>query len=152
MYLDDHRTALYRFYDADDALLYVGITVDPEARWADHERLKPWWPDVARETVDWHETRTLALAAELAAIRAERPRYNVNGSPWAPGPRELEANEISEGQAKDLARGLELGAEIVEPVFVVDRKKARNRVAVFVSPEFYRQALENFARLESLEK
>lgn len=30
------RTALYRLYDAGDRLLYIGISNNPEARWARH--------------------------------------------------------------------------------------------------------------------
>lgn len=151
MWLDDQPTALYRFFDADGALLYVGITADLEQRWSSHQR-KPWWPDVAEKTVEWYATRPVALAAELEAIRSEAPRYNVAGSPWVPGPRELEEDELSTGQAKEVLRGVELGAQIVEPLFIVDRTKSRRRAAVLVSPEFYRLAVEAHARLESLEK
>lgn len=140
MWLDDHRTALYRFYDEGGALLYVGITADLEQRRAAHERDKPWWPDVAEKTVEWHDTRLLALAAELEAIRSEAPRHNVTGSPWAPGPRELEDGELNSGQAKDVLRGVELGAQIGEPLFIVDRTKARQCVAVLVSPDWYERA------------
>lgn len=151
MWLDDHRTALYRFFDADGALLYVGITADIEQRWSGHQS-KPWWPDVAEKTVQWHDDRPSALVAELEAIKTEAPRYNVAGSPWAPGSRQLEDGELNTGQAKDLLRGVELGAQVVDPLFIVDRTKRRRRVAVLVSPGFYEQALADRARLESLEK
>ena len=140
MWLDDQPTALYRFFDADGALLYVGITANLEQRWAAHERDKVWWPDVAEKTVEWHGTRPAALAAELAAIKAEAPRYNVAGSPWAPGPRVLEPCELNTGQAKDVLRGVELGAQISDPLFIVDQTKARRRVAVIVSAEWYERA------------
>jgi predicted GIY-YIG superfamily endonuclease len=137
MWLEGHRTALYRFFDADGALLYVGITADVGQRWAAHERDKPWWPDVVTKTIEWHATRPAALAAELAAIKAEAPRYNVAGSPWAPGPRELEPHELNTGQAKDVLRGVERGAQVDEPLFIVDQSKARRCVAVLVSAEWY---------------
>lgn len=139
MYLDDHPTALYRFFNADGALLYIGITHDIDQRWRDHAR-KAWWPDVVEKTVDWHETRTLALAAELVAIKSEAPRYNVTGSPWAPGPRVLEPDELNTGQAKEVLRGIELGAQIGDPLFIVDRTKARRHAAVLVSYEWYEEA------------
>ena len=34
-------TAVYRFYDANGALLYVGITGNLSRRWAKHEARKP---------------------------------------------------------------------------------------------------------------
>lgn len=74
-------TALYRFYDAADRLLYVGITSDPADRWARHAAEKPWWPEVARHAVEWLSSRDAALAAEAAAIVAEEPLHNVMGTP-----------------------------------------------------------------------
>lgn len=140
MWLDDQPTALYRFFDADGALLYVGITADLEQRWTKHQSEKPWWPDVAEKTVAWHDDRPSALAAELEAIKTEAPRYNVAGSPWVPGPRELEDSELNSGQAKELLRGVELGAQIGDPLFIVDRTKARRCAAVLVSPDWYERA------------
>ncbi|MFD3762092.1 GIY-YIG nuclease family protein [Streptomyces sp. NPDC058622] len=36
-------TAVYRLYDAEERLLYVGITMNVKQRFADHQRLKFWW-------------------------------------------------------------------------------------------------------------
>lgn len=74
------RTAVYRFYDTADALLYVGITADLGARWDNHARKKPWWPRVARRHVIWRDSRAKALAEESRAIAVEKPLYNVMGS------------------------------------------------------------------------
>ncbi len=41
------ETAVYRLYDADETLLYVGITYDTKTRFADHKVNKEWWPDVS---------------------------------------------------------------------------------------------------------
>jgi predicted GIY-YIG superfamily endonuclease len=71
------RTALYRFRDEHGGLLYVGIAEDPDRRQAEHATRKAWWPEVFDHTVEWHPTRELALVAEAAAIRTERPRYNI---------------------------------------------------------------------------
>jgi predicted GIY-YIG superfamily endonuclease len=78
------RTALYRLHDAEGALLYVGITHDPDARFAAHASDKPWWPDVARKTIEWYARREHALAAEEAAIKAKSPRHNVVHCPCPP--------------------------------------------------------------------
>jgi predicted GIY-YIG superfamily endonuclease len=72
------RTALYRLYDADGHLLYVGVTGDPATRWHGHAHDKGWWPQVALRQVEWKATREEALAAEKEAIYTERPKYNVN--------------------------------------------------------------------------
>src|SRR5690242_14803913 len=74
------RTALYRLYDAEDNLLYIGIAATPEQRWSTHASNKRWWPSVAGKVVEWHPTRAGAAAAEIAAVQDENPRYNVDYS------------------------------------------------------------------------
>lgn len=68
--------ALYRFYSDSGQLLYVGITNNPGARFSQHQADKPWWHDVAGISVEKHETRQDALAAEARAIEVERPLHN----------------------------------------------------------------------------
>lgn len=75
---------LYRFFAADESLLYVGITCDVGRRWDRHSRDKPWWTEMTRSTVEHFDTREAVLAAEEAAIRAEKPRYNVRHNGDAP--------------------------------------------------------------------
>lgn len=77
-------TAVYRFYTADDALLYIGICDEPLKRWYSHAVDKAWWPDVARFRVVWFPSRDEALSAEREAIIAEKPMHNVvwNGIPF----------------------------------------------------------------------
>jgi predicted GIY-YIG superfamily endonuclease len=70
------RTALYRFFDLDDELLYVGITNNPEKRWNHHRARQAWWPQVARKTLEWFDNRGDAEVAEIEAIRGEIPRHN----------------------------------------------------------------------------
>ena len=71
------RTAVYRLFDAEDALLYVGISSQPKERWNQHANEKRWWPDVARKAVTWYERREEAIAREADAIDTELPRYNA---------------------------------------------------------------------------
>ena len=69
--------SLYRFYDEDDRLLYVGITTQACARWAAHAGDKEWFPTVVRATVEHFADRESAAAAEKAAIRTEKPLHNI---------------------------------------------------------------------------
>lgn len=80
----DGPTALYRMYDADDQLLYIGITCNKAARWDAHRRNSPWWKLVARKELTTYPDRSAALTAELAAIRAEKPLHNVASHPSKP--------------------------------------------------------------------
>jgi hypothetical protein len=50
------RTTLYRFYDGDGALLYIGITNSVPRRLGQHQAHKPWWGDAARVTLEHHAT------------------------------------------------------------------------------------------------
>lgn len=74
-------TALYRFFNADEELLYVGVADDPEERWKAH-RTRTWWPQVVRKSVEWFPCRSDALTAELIAIRTEGPIHNDAGKPY----------------------------------------------------------------------
>lgn len=70
-------TSLYRLYDAEDVLLYVGISKSALMRLGQHLSDKPWAVDVARTTVEWYPTREEAAAAEVAAILTEKPLHNI---------------------------------------------------------------------------
>ena len=72
--------AVYRLWDAAGCLLYIGSAYDPEHRCTFHHT-KPWWPEVARRTEEWHESRGAAYQAEMDAIGVEASRYNVMGTP-----------------------------------------------------------------------
>lgn len=76
----EHRNAgkvyVYRAFDAEKQLLYVGITKDLVKRFAKHEDAHWIW-DIASLTAEVYESRQEAHAAEVEAIRAELPRWNV---------------------------------------------------------------------------
>lgn len=73
---NDESTALYRLYDANDALLYLGISFLPEARWKQHHNDKHWAHLVARHTVEWYPSRPAARAAEETATAVEKPLHD----------------------------------------------------------------------------
>jgi transcriptional regulator with XRE-family HTH domain/predicted GIY-YIG superfamily endonuclease len=74
---EDEQTAVYRIYDAEDALLYIGISNSFGRRWTEHAKVQPWWPLRRKQIVTWCDSRKDAEDAEEAAIQAEAPRYNV---------------------------------------------------------------------------
>ena len=75
------RTAVCRLCDADDVLLYVGVSKTFGRRWTQHAAAKPWWPEVRRQTIDWHPDRATAFKAETEAIECEKPQHNVVHTP-----------------------------------------------------------------------
>jgi predicted GIY-YIG superfamily endonuclease len=72
------RCYLYRFFDAVDRLLYVGITRDVGTRFAAHRRKAGWWSEVVRCEYLALPDRASAEAAEALAIVTERPLHNAS--------------------------------------------------------------------------
>jgi hypothetical protein len=77
---NDRPVALYRIYNADTELLYVGVSHSVLRRLDEHLTAKPWWPAVAWISVEHFADRFVAEAAESLAIREERPKYNVHAA------------------------------------------------------------------------
>lgn len=69
-------SSVYRLYDADDALLYVGMSLYPKGRLASHKK-KPWGKDIARFEVVANLPRDEAEELERRLIREQQPCYNV---------------------------------------------------------------------------
>ena len=67
---------LYRLFDFDGNLLYVGTSYDSKRRLRQHRTRKHWFEQVARVETESFPTKEAASAAEVAAIRAEGPKYN----------------------------------------------------------------------------
>lgn len=70
-------TALYRMFDADGRLLYIGQSQQMALRMRAHDRHSWWFPFVTDLTVEWLPTRDAAMVAEALAIKEESPRYNA---------------------------------------------------------------------------
>jgi len=74
--LDERRCALYRHYDGDGRLLYVGIAISLHTRTAQHIDKSPWIRWVALSEAEWYVSKAAALKAERIAIQTERPIFN----------------------------------------------------------------------------
>lgn len=69
---------LYRLYDAAGRLLYIGVssTVERRLRTHSYRGQNAWWGQVDHCSLEWFAEGHQALAAEVLAIRSERPVYN----------------------------------------------------------------------------
>jgi len=76
------RAAVYRLYDEEGTLLYIGSAYDPAQRSKKH-REKPWWPQVARREDEWHPSREAAYVAETEALKEGLPVGNKISGPGA---------------------------------------------------------------------
>ena len=73
------RFSVYRCFNADGVLLYVGSTRDVDRRMVQHKSNSHWFDCVASTNHEHHKSQDEMLRAERAAIKAERPLYNIKG-------------------------------------------------------------------------
>jgi len=72
------KTALYRHYDKDGTLLYIGISLSQFTRLKQHQKSIADWTDMAvTMTTEWLPTRREAFKAEKQAIKLEKPLCNI---------------------------------------------------------------------------
>ena len=71
------QTALYRHYDTDGNLLYVGAARSIRKRTETHMRESKWAALSVRAEVTFFPTREEAFAAEWDAIQNESPAHNI---------------------------------------------------------------------------
>jgi hypothetical protein len=75
----DGAWVVYRHFDCNGRLLYVGRTAQFEHRHASHRNRTPWWPEVDRITSIPYGSYELCAAAEAEAIATEAPVNNRQG-------------------------------------------------------------------------
>lgn len=115
------RTALYRHFDADGVLLYVGISNSVTSRTGDHITYSPWATRIENIRVEFFDTRDEACAAEARAIISERPQFNKMHAVSESG--QAITDLISHWETRK-ALALEIGASNV----AVHRWAERNRL------------------------
>jgi len=71
------KQALYRWYDENHNLLYVGISRSLMSRIKDHQDNSHWVWSAKYVTVEWYETRFEVEVAEKVAIKYENPKHNI---------------------------------------------------------------------------
>ncbi|MFE6412577.1 GntR family transcriptional regulator [Streptomyces sp. NPDC057837] len=146
---DNEPTALYRLYDANDSLLYIGITWHPEFRLEQHLLDKEWLHLVARRTVEWYPDRPSALAAEAAATNEEKPlhdsswrRSNKDGRPqW----KNLEGRRaIIDGLRQEIRQGLHEPGSVLMTGAVAKRFGVARATASYAMQDLARKGLLQF--------
>jgi hypothetical protein len=71
------RCAVYLHYDADDVLLYVGMSVAPSLRTGTHAERSTWVDFAIRGEIVWFDSQTAAEAKEAELIRSLQPLFNI---------------------------------------------------------------------------
>lgn len=67
---------VYRMYDDQEDLLYIGVTCNPARRFNDHRDSKNWFNDIATVQLETYPNQKAAYDAEAYAIKHERPLHN----------------------------------------------------------------------------
>lgn len=73
--------ALYRHYDSDGRLLYIGQSANPIRRIISHRHSGSWVHMISTITIEWLPNRAEAIVAERSAIASEKPPFNVIDRP-----------------------------------------------------------------------
>jgi len=68
--------AVYRLFDRDANLLYVGLSANPLGRLANHASGQQWRFEVAGVHLVWFDNWIDAAREEQRLIREEKPRHN----------------------------------------------------------------------------
>lgn len=100
---------LYRHFDKDGVLLYVGISLSSLIRMFQHEQNAGWFHLVAMVKIENHPTVIAARAAEKHAVTTEKPIHNVRLQPRGPKVRSektIAANRKSNREAARRRRRL----------------------------------------------
>jgi predicted GIY-YIG superfamily endonuclease len=77
----DTPTSVYRYYDAEGRLIYVGVTSRGPQRQAQHAITAEWWPHVRAQDVEHYDNRETALRREKWLIERHRPPFNRQHNP-----------------------------------------------------------------------
>ena len=72
---------LYRCYDANGRLLYLGVSLNAVSRAAQHRAGSAWFASVARIDIETLQcSRTEIELRERTAIKREKPLHNIKGT------------------------------------------------------------------------
>lgn len=97
-------TALYRHWDAEGNLLYVGISLSPLVRLCQHRDASAWYSAIATVTVAWFDSREQAAEAEVVAIKTEGPKHNVVHRPRSRSAYLDHLEDMAEDSCAELTR------------------------------------------------
>jgi len=92
------KTNLYRHYNQEGTLLYVGVSLSAVNRLAQHREHSSWFDEIATVKIETFDSRDGALTAETIAINEERPVYNIHKKTKDKGETKYEAAERSRNE------------------------------------------------------
>lgn len=133
------QEVLYRFFDSQGTLLYVGISGNWMARLKSHAKTADFYSAVAGMTIERFPDRESVVAAELEAIESENPLFNRADNPnyrtWQTHFREL--LDMATGKRKPDAQHAELIRRLLKPAELFDNFGTGKWLAEHFPPEWH---------------
>jgi len=102
---------LYRWWDADDRLLYVGKSISLFARIESHRNRSRFFDEATKMTIERYPDQLSLAEAEVRAIRSERPPYNVAHNREVEMPHDP---ELEQQMQLEMAQAID---EVMAPIF-----------------------------------
>lgn len=131
----DNGCCVYRFFDVDDNLLYVGSAVYFNLRFSQHvQRRARWVPLAARALVTWYPSAMESEVGEEATIIAERPLFNEEHNRFPDAPQRL-FDYLSERDRLDLLPD-RMTRRLIRAGLTIRDDRAKVRCAVLFPPQF----------------
>lgn len=139
------KCALYRHFDAEGTLLYVGISLRPLTRTKEHVTLSGWADQIVNVRIEYFPTRKEAQEAEARAVLDENPVHNIRLRKPKKEPRVLKVTEErAEGERLNLTRRVLHFAPLYKPAEaasalglstkILNREIAEGNLAVVMIP------------------
>jgi excinuclease UvrABC nuclease subunit len=126
---------LYRHYDKDDVLLYVGISLSAVARLSQHKDSR-WFSKIARVEIEQCETREYASWLEYQAFEREKPLYNLVRPACDPDSPTLKYFLVQGARAEIYEKAWNPAIDVSEDIEIC------NEVEAEILPSWYRRRAE----------
>jgi hypothetical protein len=134
-------TELYRYFNAQGDLLYVGISIHAMVRASRHRNSgNGWWSEAVTVTVERFPTRALAQAGEVQAIQQEKPLHNViyadcDAVDGLSREARIVLARLSGREVSDIAREYGISRQRVDQILASARRSGKYRVGFQVTEE-----------------
>ena len=106
------KTTLYRHFNANGKLLYVGISLSALQRLSQHADHSDWYNKISRVEMEHFPDRPSAMAAEKKAVISEGPLHNIH---YKKTPNKTRYQEYAEQSRDDMTARV-----VFKPVYTLD--------------------------------
>ena len=106
------QTTLYRHFNVDGVLLYVGVSLSAIHRLSQHADHSKWYNEISKVEMEHFCDRPSAMVAERKAVISEGPLHNIHHKKK---PNKTRYQEYAEQSRDDMT-----GRVVFQPVYTLD--------------------------------